>query len=142
MPSERILTHRGVVITVLTGDASDASYTLLHYQAPPGFAGVQLHHHRETTEWFYVLAGTMVWMLNGREGKAGTGGFVEVKPGVVHVWRNGSIEHPIRMLIGFDRPGFDGYFRDLIALAASSPVWPPADPTQLMELGRRFDTFS
>jgi len=39
------------------------------------------------------------------------------------------------------RPGFDGYFRELIAAAAGNPEWPPADPTPWIELGKRYDTY-
>jgi mannose-6-phosphate isomerase-like protein (cupin superfamily) len=142
IPAERTLSQRGVEITVLSGDTPEASYTLLDYRAPAGFAGVQPHHHRETTEWFFVLSGTMAWTIAGRQGRTGPGGFIEIAPGAQHVWRNASDDQKLHLLVGFDRPGFDAYFRQLFALAAAATEWPPADPTPWIELGRRFDTFA
>lgn len=141
-PLERTLTHRGITITVLGGDVPGCRHTLIAYTAPPGFAGVQPHTHRETTEWFYVLEGILAWSIGDREGRGGPGTHVEVPPGTRHVWRNGADDGPLRMLVGFDRPGFDMYFRKLIAMAAAAPEWPPRDPTRWIELGRQYDTFA
>jgi len=138
----RRLANRGVEIIVLSGDAPDAAYTLLDYRAPPGFAGVQPHWHAVSTEWFYVIAGTLAWTLGERSGETPAGGFVEVPPRTHHVWRNASADTPLHMLIGFDRPHFDDYFRELIALAERQTTWPPADPTPWIKLGERFDTFT
>jgi mannose-6-phosphate isomerase-like protein (cupin superfamily) len=135
---DRVLSHRGVVISILS--SPDTGYTLLDYTAPPGFAGVQPHCHRETTEWFRVLAGSLAWTVDGHDGVAPAGGFFEVPRGARHVWRNASADEPLRMLVGFDRPGFDGYFRELIDMAAAAPEWPPRDPTPWIALGRRYDT--
>jgi uncharacterized cupin superfamily protein len=133
-----VLSYRGVVIRILSGP--DAAYTLLDYRAPAGFAGVQPHRHLETTEWFYVLGGTMAWTVEENEGETGTGDFIEVPRRLRHAWRNASADAPLHLLVGFDRPGFDGYFRELIAMAAASPEWPPRDPTPWNELGKRYDT--
>jgi hypothetical protein len=38
--------------------------------------------------------------------------------------------------------GLEGYFAELAALIAASPVWPPADPTAVAALARRYDTFA
>lgn len=136
----RVLTHRGVVITILSG--AGTAYTLIDYRAPPGFAGVQPHRHHETTEWFRVLSGTMARTVDGQDGQTEAGDFIEVPRGVSHVWRNASQEAPLHMLVGFDRPGFDGYFEELIAMAAAATEWPPRDPRPWLELGRRYDTFA
>ncbi len=138
----RRLCNRGVEIMILSGDAPDAAYTLLDYRAPAGFAGVQPHWHAVTTEWFYVIAGTLDWSVDTNEGKTTAGGFLEVAPRTRHVWRNGSQDAPLHMLIGFDRPHFDDYFRELVALAERQTTWPPPDPTPWIKLGERFDTFT
>jgi len=81
-------------------------------------------------------------MVGKSEGTTDAGGFIQVTRGVRHMWRNVSDDEPLHLLVGFDRPGFDGYFRELIAMAAATSDRPPKDPTPWIELGRRYDTFA
>jgi hypothetical protein len=57
---------------------------------------------------------------------------------VVHAFANPD-DAPARMLIFLTPGGFEGYFDELAALAAASPVWPPADPGALAAVSAGYD---
>lgn len=134
------ITARGATLKLLS-KGSTARGTALQYRVPAGFAGVHPHYHADTTEWFYVLAGSMVLSFEDQELSLVTGQYAQVAPDTVHAWRNRSATEPLDLLFGFDRPGMDGYFEELMRMVNEAAVWPPLDPSPLVDLGRRFDTF-
>lgn len=79
----------------------------------PGRDGADLHVHREHTDVFYVLAGSLGLKLADGEAVVGAGTFVRVPPMVAHGFRNAGSDE-LRYL-NFHAPGtgFADYMRGL-----------------------------
>lgn len=60
---------------------------VLESEVPPG-AGFPAHLHDEYEEVFYVLAGEIEYMIDGKWTVAPAGSTVFVPPGRSHAWRN------------------------------------------------------
>jgi quercetin dioxygenase-like cupin family protein len=133
----------GVSVRVLVATAeTGGAYAVLEYAAPPRFRGPMPHYHRQGAETFYGLSGGMTLRAAGQETVLGPGATVTVPPGVVHSFANPTDE-PATMLVVFaPGAGIENYFADLAALIAASPSWPPADPTAVIELAKRYDTYA
>lgn len=130
----------GTTVTFLvesrqTGNA----WSLLAYDAPPSFVAAAPHTHARTTETFFVLDGTLTVRLNDEEVAVETYGCVVVPPGTRHTFRNAGAS-PVRFLALASPGGHDDFLRELLALIAAAPSWPPADPTALIALANRYDT--
>ena len=118
----------------------EGRWTLYEYTAPPRFAGPPPHWHKETDEAFFVLEGTIRFEVNGESVDAAAGGYVRVPPGVVHRFSNPTDE--AARFLGLIVPGgFEQYWVELAELMAKEPSWPPADPTAVLELMAKHDTF-
>jgi mannose-6-phosphate isomerase-like protein (cupin superfamily) len=78
----------------------------------PGRAGPELHSHEFEDDAFYVLDGSITFVLGDEEVIAPAGTFVLVPPGVEHTFRNRT-DQPVRLLnihapAGFDRRLLEG----------------------------------
>jgi quercetin dioxygenase-like cupin family protein len=133
------IAHVGVSVHVLVraGDTGGA-WSLVDYELPPRFAGPPPHVHAGITEAFYCTEGTLALMLDGQAVTLRAGEVAVVPPGVPHAFANPS-DTPARMLLWLTPGGFERYFDDLAALAAASPVWPPADPGAMAAVAARYD---
>ncbi|MGW4330111.1 cupin domain-containing protein [Nocardia sp. NPDC004573] len=99
-----------------------------------GADGTRPHHHTKSTEIFYVLDGTMEFLVDGARSAVGKGGLVVVPPGVVHAFGAGA-DGPAEFL-GVLTPGivrFE-YFRQLGRIARGEADW-----DSMNELHDRFD---
>jgi len=123
--------------TVLTvGDAETrGAYAARLNTAPPGFAAVPLHVHRDAEEGFLVLEGELAVHAGGRVVTAVAGAFVLVPRGLVHAIANRS-GVPVRWLTLISPAASAGWVEaehDLIVGSAGAP-----DPARLAEIHRRF----
>ncbi|GAA1912645.1 cupin domain-containing protein [Streptomyces durmitorensis] len=94
---------------------------------PSGADGTRPHHHRLSTELFYVLGGTMEFLLDGAPTAVGAGGLVVVPPGVVHAFgasAGGPAEFFAVLTPGIER---FGYFRQLGRIARGEAAWDSMD---------------
>lgn len=120
------LCFQGVSVEVLVGaERTGGAWSLITYAAPAGFRG-PLHRHRRTTEAYYVVEGRVRFRVGERESEMGVGQVIVVPPGVDHSFAVHS-EAPARMVVHCSPGGMEGYFREVAALAARSPTWPPLD---------------
>ncbi len=133
----------GVTVRTLVATAeSGGALALLEYSAPPGFRGPAPHWHAVLTETFVGLDGAPRLRAGDQETTLAAGEVVLVPPRVVHAFSNPG-DRPARFLVAITPGmGLEGYFAELAALIAASPVWPPADPAAVAELARRYDTFT
>ncbi len=135
------LSLMGVTIQVLAGGEDSDSVTLFDYSAAAGAPGPVLHWHAQSAEWFYVLEGQFTFEIDGQQVLAPAGAFVMVPPRTLHrFWNSGTTS--ARFTIGFNRPGMDGYFKELFEFVTGQPEWPPKDMARLQSLAARYDTFS
>ena len=66
----------------------------------PGGAGPEPHIHTKQTETFHIISGIMVASLKGQKDvRLGPGEMIDVPPGIVHSFTNGSKEEPLVLRI-------------------------------------------
>jgi mannose-6-phosphate isomerase-like protein (cupin superfamily) len=131
--------HLGVTVNTLVRASDTAgAWCLLDYTMPPGYAGPPPHRHARTTETFYCVSGTLTLRLDGCTVDLRPGEAAVVPPGVAHAFGNRG-ESPATMLVYMTPGGFEAYFDEVAALAAASPVWPPADPGVIPAILTRYD---
>jgi quercetin dioxygenase-like cupin family protein len=101
-----------------------------------GFPGPPLHTHRELTDMFYVLEGTLTFQIGEETIEGPPGTFACAPPGVPHTFSNRS-EGPVRFL-NFNVPGgFELYMRELVK--AWEAAGGPPEPAELGAIASRYD---
>jgi quercetin dioxygenase-like cupin family protein len=96
--------------------AGDASLTMTWSRYGQGERGPDLHVHRNHTDAFYVLAGTLTYNLGPegeREVRAPAGTVVVVPPSVAHAFRNDEAPDAVFLNVHAPDEGFAQYMRDL-----------------------------
>jgi mannose-6-phosphate isomerase-like protein (cupin superfamily) len=130
----------GVEITFKSPLGDDDGWTVLDYGLPAHQFGAVLHYHNVLVESFYVLEGEIWFRIGDREITLGPGGFALVPAGVAHSFAN-KTDAPARMLAHASSSDHKRFLCELFDLIQREPVWPPADPSKIIELGKRYDTF-
>jgi putative monooxygenase len=111
---------------------------MLQYTAPPAFVGPPPHRHAVTTEAFHVVEGALTVDLDNEVSVLGPGDTAVADVGRVHSFANeGSV--PAVFFVVAAPPGLESFLRELAALIAASPEWPPSDRSILDVLSRRYD---
>lgn len=105
-----------------TAETTDGAFSMSEVTFPAGMAGPPPHLHRNTTDTFYVLAGTLHVRVGAQEFDLPAGSYALVPPGVVHTFSNTS-DAPVRFLNINSPGGWESYLRDL-ATAMASGVMP------------------
>jgi quercetin dioxygenase-like cupin family protein len=101
-PGEAIVAHPGggerfeLADLTITIRADRAEVSLLELAVQPSWEGVDLHHHDDHTDSFFVLEGEAVFLPEGRTARVGPGTFVSAPRGVVH--GIGRVDAPARFL--------------------------------------------
>lgn len=127
------------VILYATGEETKGAYAIFEYVAPPNQPGPGLHVHRNFDETFFVLEGILRLQLGNEEFVLEQGGFAIAARGTPHRPENvGS--GLLRGLSVVTPAGFEQYFVDLSALAASLPSRPPS-PEQIQEIVAKYDVY-
>jgi mannose-6-phosphate isomerase-like protein (cupin superfamily) len=97
----------------------------------PGFPGARPHTHERTYDAYYILEGTVLFLLGNEEVSAPAGSFVLVPPGVRHMFSNPGHE-PARILNVTQPAGLEQYLKEAAEL-------PAVDPAALAEIAARYD---
>lgn len=97
----------------------------------PGFPGALPHAHEHTYDCYYVLEGSIWFLLEAEELSLPAGSFVLVPPGVVHTFSNPGHE-PARILNVIQPAGFEQYLKEAGEL-------PSPDPAAMAEIAARYD---
>lgn len=119
---------------------TNGAWALLECTAAPHYPGLPPHWHGETTECFYVLDGTVAFVLGEETITATRGATVCVPPGTVHTCFNPTAD-PIAFLLLLTPGDFADHFTEFMALIAAAPTWPPNDLSTLLALRARYDLF-
>jgi mannose-6-phosphate isomerase-like protein (cupin superfamily) len=131
----------GLTITSKVGSVdTNGAWALLECTAAPHFPGLPPHWHAQTTACFYILDGTVAFVLGEETITARRGATVSVTPDTVHTCFNPTAD-PIAFLLWLTPGDVAGYFTELTLLIAAAPAWPPADPSALLALAARYDVF-
>ncbi|MGI8580215.1 MAG: cupin domain-containing protein [Solirubrobacteraceae bacterium] len=116
------------------GDSTAGALSVMEFTLAPGFPGPVPHTHREMTDIFYVLEGTVTFLV-GEEQKVGAAGtFVLVPPGNVHTFSNPS-DQPARLLNLQTPAGLEQYLKEVAALTSNGQP----DPAEMARLASQYD---
>jgi len=117
-------------------DASSDSLFVAEHSMPPAFAGPPPHFHEEMDHHFYVLEGSVRFVIAGEEYVARPGSFVYVPRAVAHAFGN-PFESPNRFLEMNVPGGFQHYYREL---ALAFPPGSAIEPARMREIMQRYGT--
>ncbi len=116
-----------IYATLATGAETDDAYFLTHAVVPPG-GGPPAHIHTREEEAFYVIQGSLVFLVGTTEIAVSSGTFLNVPKGAKHRFYNAS-DCDAELLFWFAPAGIEGLFRELAA-----------HPEQITEIGRKYGT--
>jgi quercetin dioxygenase-like cupin family protein len=95
---------------------------MFEFEMAPEMDGAGPHFHKQHVDSFYVLEGELEVTVDGETVHAHSGDFMHVAPGVVHSFKNASLER-VRFL-NVHAPGmrFDEYIRKMDAGEEPDPA--------------------
>src|SRR5829696_6208977 len=99
---------------------TNGHWSMIEYVLPPSLIGPTPHFHKKTQEMFYILDGTLQFLLDGKIIDAPSGTLVVVPEGSVHTFRNVS-DKKVRFQVWFSPGGMEQYFVDVQELIKSEP---------------------
>ena len=124
-------------VRIIAGAAStDRSFSIVESTEPPG-SGAPLHVHHGEAEAFYILDGSVELTCAGETVTAGPGDFVYTPKHVPHKFVVAG-DKPVRMLMLFSSPGFEGFFAEGGSPLDQPPAGPP-NPEAFRELVEKYD---
>jgi len=114
-----------------TSEQTGGAYGLVEQLMPPG-SGSPWHLHHAEDESFYVLEGTMTFLVGDERITAGPGTYVFGPRGIPHGFRVEG-DSPARMLLMATPAGFEEF---VLALGerATAPGFPPATPPDMAKI--------
>jgi len=120
----------------LAAEESGGSIGAIEMELDPGFPGPPRHRHNQIDHLWYVVAGRVDVVVDGRAARLAAGDFAFVPRGTVHAFANLG-DDPARVL-EIDAPRtLDGYFAELArAIRPGAAV----DPEVVAGIQRRHDT--
>jgi mannose-6-phosphate isomerase-like protein (cupin superfamily) len=121
----------------LGGEDCGGRVGVVEMELGPGFAGPPEHQHRHIDHVWYLLAGRVDVVVDGRRAELVPGDFAFVPRGCAHSFANLGGK-PARLLQVDTPRTLDGYFTEL---AAAFPAGTPVDPLLVTDIQRRHDTF-
>jgi quercetin dioxygenase-like cupin family protein len=120
---ERLDAGATEIVIKATGEDTGGTFFLAESTVPPNFPGPPPHTHETLTDMFYVLEGTVTFLIGDERRDAGPGTFVCAPPGTVHTFSN-QTDQPARLL-NFNTPsGWEHYMRELAAAGREGPLTP------------------
>ena len=138
--AETINFRKGTVARLIApGTETNHDFGLFRWEMPAHTGGASAHFHKNISESFYVLSGT-VRLFNGADWvDASEGDFLYVPKNGVHGFSNDS-DQPASMLILFS-PGAprENYFRELAERAASGVQYTPEDRREFLARHDQYD---
>jgi mannose-6-phosphate isomerase-like protein (cupin superfamily) len=127
----RIVGARGSVMAFkAVAEQTDGGFSLMERTVPPGGRRPLPHRHVNCAEAFWVLDGTITFVLDGVELHGHRDDFLLVPRGAGHTFGNGG-EETARLLV-LHAPAMDAYFTELDALWSGPNPPTPDDERALM----------
>jgi len=90
---------------------TDDAYGLVEITSLPKVPGPPPHYHKQSSEFFFILKGTLDVMRDGQWSKMSAGAFVELPPNSVHTFINNTDQNVV-WLTGWRPKGFQRFFSD------------------------------
>ena len=124
---------------IAAADQTDGAFAAVEVTVGPG-NGVPPHIDKREAIGWYVLEGTLQFMVEGEELPVDAGGWIYSPKGVLHTFRNVS-DSPARALLLAIPSGLEGFFREAgRALALDDDPQAPTDEDigRVMEAAPRY----
>lgn len=112
------------------------AYTLVEDNLQLSFA-LGLHLHRQHSETFYVLEGSLSFYVDGDWLTMAPGACLHIPPGVPHAVKVTPGSTPPRMLMIYQPSGIDTFLAEMAALGPEDL----ADAAQMIALQEKYDIF-
>ena len=125
---------RGQRIGFLVTGEQSGTCSIFELSVEPGF-DVGAHYHTRMEEFFYVLEGEATLRCGDQVVRGGPGTFVSVPIGAPHSYGNPGTS-TARVLLITSPPGFEKYFEDMAALAATGSL----NARTMADLRAKYDT--
>jgi mannose-6-phosphate isomerase-like protein (cupin superfamily) len=127
----RILKARGSVMAFKAGrEQTGGDFSLMERTLPPGGRRPLPHRHVNCSEAFFVLDGTIAFVLDGTEVLGHPDDFLLVPRGAAHTFGNAG-DDAARLLV-LHAPAMDAYFAELDELWSRSNPPTPDEERALM----------
>jgi mannose-6-phosphate isomerase-like protein (cupin superfamily) len=127
----KILTARGSVMAFkAVAEQTSGDFSLMERTLPPGGRRPLPHRHVTCSEAFFVLAGTVTFVLDDSEFSGQHGDFLLVPRGAAHTFGNGGAE--LARLLVLHAPAMDAYFAELDELWSKQSPPTPEEERALM----------
>lgn len=110
------------------GTETDDRYSVSEWWVDPGRVGVGAHSHDANDELFYVLEGTMTFLLEGKVIDAPAGTFLRIPAGVMHGFENRTAARAGALNV-FIPGGFELRMPEIVGWFAAHPAGPAGGPT-------------
>jgi len=119
---------------VVKVESGSADFSVFESSPPPGRPGPAPHLHRSYDEAWFIIEGTVEFLLDGQRERQGAGGFMFVPRGVMHSFANpGPAE--ARMLVIGSAPA-QAMVEEVGQLSEAGRF----SPVTIMEVYRRHDS--
>jgi mannose-6-phosphate isomerase-like protein (cupin superfamily) len=127
----KVVSARGSVMAFKAIAAqTGGDFSLMERTVPPRGRRPLPHRHVNCSEAFWVLDGTITFVLDGVEQRGGRDDFLLVPRGAAHTFGNDGAG-PARLLV-LHAPAMDAYFADLEALWCGATPPAPEEERALM----------
>ncbi len=90
---------------------TDESYGMIEVTSPPKVPGPPPHYHKNESEFFFIVKGSLDVMSNGQWQRYAAGSFVDLPPNTTHTFINNTDEHVV-WITGWRPKGFQRFFQD------------------------------
>lgn len=131
---ERIGNGASVSRIIATRETTEGRFTIIDTTIPSGFPGPPAHSHRELTDSFYVLKGTLTVRVGDELFDADEGTYVCVPPNHIHTFSNRSAR--ATRFLNINSPGgWETYVREIARLMSDGPP----TPSEWREVMSRYD---
>jgi mannose-6-phosphate isomerase-like protein (cupin superfamily) len=129
------MTKHGATASVnVSSTDTNGAALVLDYYVPPHDSGPPAHWHAHTTEWWWVLSGTLAITVGEETITAIPGTSVYIPPRTVHTFWNPT-GAPAAFLALMSPGGMERYFMELAALV-------DAEPRTLEKIAATYDVLS
>jgi mannose-6-phosphate isomerase-like protein (cupin superfamily) len=108
---ETLLVAGNSIIIKVHGGQTENAYSVFELHVPPN-VGAGLHIDKDWDEWWHVIEGTFVFMLNGERIELNAGGFAYGPKGVPHSFKNAG-EATGKLVMITMPSGLEKFFRNI-----------------------------
>ena len=116
------------------GNLADGRVSMVEDTMKPGFH-LGRHHHKQTTEIFYILEGELTLIFDDEMVAATAGTTIDIPP---NVWHEAKSENGAKMLSIFSPAGFEDYLAQMKTLTDEQF----ADEAFMQALNEKYDIWS